>query len=790
MSSCAKMEQQTLPTNEEEGVYTELTASIEETRTSIDGSWKTTWDNNDAMVVYYTRNNTDYPYGYSNFKYVGNSKFEGTLYRGEKVSAPYNWFAVYPTTVTEAYRSSSVKPTINHPATQTMTGTSNSHIAANDPVYGYVLGKQTNAEFKMKHISTVLDFNIKNGAESSIKVTKIEFTAPDNIVGNFTAQDINLVGATESINPNWTADTGAGKTVTLTVNDGETIAAGDTANFYAAIHPSSGVGNYTIKVTATMGGKTVVSTKTITTSNDNKLTFTAGTKKTVNFTFAPKYVKVTTAPTDWTGTYLIVDDNAQKAFDENVTSSYAKDVTINKSANPYTIAWSETVAKYEVTINPSSEGSGKYDVKTVNGKYLFGKSSGILWDATITPDGNGPYYNVFTFYTGGSVAMYSFRTGKSGNTYDYFGYAISSFNYSDASDANTRRVQLYKLQNSDVPPTPPGTEFNLENKYLKAYLDAAETQYTNNTSSSIVSQYIGGSRVANDLPSPVSLSWTGDATSISIFEGTSTTGTAVKTMNFSSSSSVDIYNLIPGMTYSYKTSNNQTGTFNTTGRRRMIKVSNTESEYHARNCRDLGGIRTRDGKTLKYGLIYRGTNVDEITDAEKKILHDELGIRLDQDLRSEAKTKTSSTIGSDVEFCNHGGYDSSTIANQDGNNMKQSVLHVMNAVIEGRPVYFHCRIGSDRTGHMGMLYLALLGCDLKECDIDYEITSFASKMTGGTRTIGSGNEKSFRAKFVKSPYNYNSVPEAVEAYVTGTLGISLDTVKKFRKAMGASETLN
>ena len=122
--------------------------------------------------------------------------------------------------------------------------------------------------------------------------------------------------------------------------------------------------------------------------------------------------------------------------------------------------------------------------------------------------------------------------------------------------------------------------------------------------------------------------------------------------------------------------------------------------------------------------------------------------------------------------------------------MKQSVLHVMEAVIAGRPVYFHCRIGSDRTGHMGMLYLALLGCDLKECDIDYEITSFASKMTGGTRTIGGGNEKSFRSKFIKSPYNNNSVPEAVEAYVTGTLGISLDTVKKFRKAMGASETLN
>lgn len=498
--------------------------------------------------------------------------------------------------------------------------------------------------------------------------------------------------------------------------------------------------------------------------------------------------------------YVIVSNNVALRNNNGTAAAYS--VSGKISGSTLTIPAADVSSVEWTTAAAGSSYSTYGDYSFANGgRYISRPGSNDDNITFVTSLGSRTVWSLY-----GSDDLRQRSTSSSG-TYLYMQYSSNQWNASSQSETNAITVYVAgsSTPSEDEPtvdPTHSGETFNLENDYLKAYLDAAERQYTNGSTSSIVSQYIGtstgggswygggwyGGGVANDLPKPVTLTWTGSATSITIYEGQTASGTAVKTMSFTSSSTVDVYNLIPGMTYSYKTSNGQTGWFKTEGRRRMIKVSDTERESHARNCRDLGGIKTRDGKTLKYGLIYRGTNVDDISTDEKNILYYELGIRLDQDLRNETN-KTSSPIGSDVEFCHHGGYDANSIANQNGDNMKQSVLHVMNAVIEGRPVYFHCRIGSDRTGHMGLLYLALLGCDLKECDIDYEITSFASKMTSGTRTINSGNEQSFRNKFVKSPYTVDSVPEAVESYVTGTLGISLDTVKEFRKAMGASETL-
>ena len=551
------------------------------------------------------------------------------------------------------------------------------------------------------------------------------------------------------------------------------------------------------------------------------------------------FVKVSSNLSDWSGTYLVVDENSSKAFSYSTSSSYATNVTISGGKIAYTQALdnialrvSDAGLNHPNTQIASDLNSGTlraYNVKTKEGQYIYASSSEIQVKDTNSKSSSGStwggggssssttYYHTF-HYSNGAVYMISsgnYGSGSSNQQYYYsLSYSSNKFAYNQGKNA-LKQVQLYKLNGTGggsgtdepavdpVTPTPQGTTFNIENDYLKSYLDAASTTYTNSSTQSIVAQYIGsssssgypwgGGGVANDLPKPVTLTWTGNATSISIFEGTSATGTAVKTMTFSNSTSADVYNLIPGKNYTFRTSNGQTGTFNVTGRRRMIKVSDTQSESHARNCRDLGGSQTRDGKTLKYGLIYRGTNVDDITTEEKNILYNELGIRLDQDLRNETRI-SSSPIGSDVEFCHHGGYDAGSIANQNGDNMKQSVLHVMNAVIEGRPVYCHCRIGSDRTGHMCMLYLALLGCELKDCDIDYEITSFASKMTSGTRTIGSGNEQSFRNKFINKSiagqtFDADHVPEAVERYVTETLGIDINTVKAFRRAMGASETL-
>ena len=453
--SCEKISEIENP-DESIGQPCEITASFEETRTSIDEGWKTSWDNNDVMTVYYTRSGYN-KHGYANFEYKGEGIFEGSL---DSPAGTPNWIAVYPKTGdADGKTTGSLKPTITHSASQTMTRTSNAHIAAdNDPVFGYVLGNSDPA-FVMHHTASVLDFNIKNGAESPITVTKIEFTAPNNIAGQYSATIDDLSKANEKTfeNLSWTG--GSSKTVTLTVEEeeeGEEIAKEGSAHFYAAIHPLSAdeaSGSYTIKVTATMGGKTVTSTKTISAA----LTFTAGTKKPVNFTFVPdakkekRYVKVTSDPTDWTGTYIIVDENAEKAFDENATN-YAADVTITDGE----IEWSETVAKYEVTI--TSAGTDKYDIKTVSGQYMLSFNYGkeTLYNSN---ERNGyTYYNTLAI-SSGNVTMISTRGGTGSK--NYFGYVSNTSenpngkNFGHLENATTRTVQLYKLENGDVPPTPP-----------------------------------------------------------------------------------------------------------------------------------------------------------------------------------------------------------------------------------------------------------------------------------------------------------------------------------------------
>jgi protein-tyrosine phosphatase len=59
----------------------------------------------------------------------------------------------------------------------------------------------------------------------------------------------------------------------------------------------------------------------------------------------------------------------------------------------------------------------------------------------------------------------------------------------------------------------------------------------------------------------------------------------------------------------------------------------------AYNVRDLGGLRTKDGRITRPGVIYRGDSLDKITPGDEKILFDKLGIGTIVDLRTQAETE-------------------------------------------------------------------------------------------------------------------------------------------------------
>ena len=289
---------------------------------------------------------------------------------------------------------------------------------------------------------------------------------------------------------------------------------------------------------------------------------------------------------------------------------------------------------------------------------------------------------------------------------------------------------------------------NLENELLVSYLNEAEVVYTNEMTGSIAAKYKNqySSMSRQDVPNPVTISWTNTSsnTVVTVFsdEGL-TASTSVPCLIEYANTSAKVYNLIPGRKYYYTItesgSTKEKGYFTTTGRRRMLKISDTRSRGNANNCRDLGGMITKDGsKRIKYGYLFRGSNMDKTTLDEKSILYNDLNIRMDVDLRSGNSFNSGGDQGNNNAYRPFTANDYSDMGYFKGDfsqysdisrypdRVKSTINAIFEAVLDKKgAAYFHCYVGADRTGFFGLLIEGLLGIAEKDCSIDYELTSFS-----------------------------------------------------------------
>lgn len=342
--------------------------------------------------------------------------------------------------------------------------------------------------------------------------------------------------------------------------------------------------------------------------------------------------------------------------------------------------------------------------------------------------------------------------------------------------------------------------FNLENDKVSAFLDEAEDKYTNDnyTSTSIVGTYSSSASNTNrlDIPKPVTLTWdsaSSGTTTVTIFADQALEDIVWTQTTTAGKTSDDVYNLIPGRTY-YCTVEDAgglllKGAFNTEGRRRMIKASNTADYARANNFRDLGGLKTVDGKTIKFGMIFRGTNLDSTTDEEQGLMANYLNIGWDIDLRqnTEGKEAFSSKYSVVYEMSN---YYPSLAELTTASKVKQTMTAFIDAAIAGKASYFHCRIGSDRTGYWGLLIEGLLGVSAKDCSMDFELTSFAKNVTSGNRERNSSGylfyqgmedfkKKSYYATF-KAEDESTALMKTINQYLVEEVGISQDDIDTFK----------
>lgn len=246
-----------------------------------------------------------------------------------------------------------------------------------------------------------------------------------------------------------------------------------------------------------------------------------------------------------------------------------------------------------------------------------------------------------------------------------------------------------------------------------------------------------------DAPSPVKLSWThadgAEAQRVEISEKSDYSDPIKFTID-KDASEYDLYNMIPGKVYYYRILSTKGGTdtqvadgqIEPYGKLRWLLAQGTW------NVRDAGGWIGLGGNPIKYGKIFRGaqlrgkgtTNI-LLTKAGIEAMRN-AGIRAELDLRSKDQAPSpvsaiSVNVGGkeDVDYLLVPESSGARMVNFTKTDVTIKELQwVIDELKAGKPVYFHCQNGADRTGTLGFLIGALLGMNESDLAKDYELTTF------------------------------------------------------------------
>ena len=244
-------------------------------------------------------------------------------------------------------------------------------------------------------------------------------------------------------------------------------------------------------------------------------------------------------------------------------------------------------------------------------------------------------------------------------------------------------------------------------------------------------------------------------------------------VTYTTSNNGVIYNMIPGITYLWESASDITkyGVVTATGNRRTLKTS-------VRNLRDLGGLAVSNetiSGTIDYGRLYRGaqiTTAQGITDLNKLGITREVDVRENGDGNQSYKLTNYDTGTStpnnytDIAITNYiiNPLETPYIATphpENYQNVKNAIRAVMEKVVfEHDNIFFHCTIGTDRTGTIAYFLEGLLGVSEEDRLRDYELTYFFG-LTNRTRFHDTVNWSSTKPRFYSM---YRSYPTNEDIY--------------------------
>ncbi len=247
---------------------------------------------------------------------------------------------------------------------------------------------------------------------------------------------------------------------------------------------------------------------------------------------------------------------------------------------------------------------------------------------------------------------------------------------------------------------------------------------------------------------------------------------------------------------------------------------NTVSLEGACNFRDLGGLVSIDGRTVRHGMIFRSDELSRLTDVDLRCLQSAalttvVDLRIEREIdRSPDRTpesvrKTSvcslDTPGLLMAIAKPGGSlmpedTDAKISELTPERLRISVIELYEKMItepdcvevykkifalllevENTPLLFHCMAGKDRTGVVAALILAALGVDEKAILDDYLVSNVVVEKKYAERIA---HMPSLRFLFeARSEYLSAALATirkehgSIDRYLRETIGVDIDGMK-------------
>ena len=193
------------------------------------------------------------------------------------------------------------------------------------------------------------------------------------------------------------------------------------------------------------------------------------------------------------------------------------------------------------------------------------------------------------------------------------------------------------------------------------------------------------------------------------------------------------------------------------------------------NVRDLGGYRIGETKT-KQGIIYRTgklnkDGVSEVTDLinEKgiKTMLNDFKVKSEIDLRGVSNNEVgglsegTGVLGETVKYYQCPMNFSDSLDTEENLSAIRKVFSILGDKTN-YPTFFHCSIGTDRTGYVAFLINAYLGVEEENLYRDYLFSNFGN--IGGKRTIDG-----IKNKYVNDIKGYpgETLKDKVQNYLLG-----------------------